>query len=785
MALAEKLIGVGETLHHGHVRPHPPESNSHNNGKEVVDFSSPEWIIRIDHDPENPGHGEVIGSLANGYMGWRASLGEHATTYINGLYEQAPSLPNEGIENPSTIPDLVNMPNFRHIIFRTGDEEVVIDTTKHPTIRELNMREGTLTYNIALKKSDGQEVGLRIRELPSHTQPHLAAFEAQITGETPEEVTLIMGIDEEVTNRGTKYLEKEVEDELDESTTVYVARTIGQRNHRIAIASREEVQFDAKPKETYRFERIVAVHSSLETEDPLSASQEAIARQTSFAELLEANTSWFTERWRHADIVIEGDERAQQAARHGIFKLIQLAPKLEGRASIAAKGLDNLPKDGYFGHVFWDTEMFMLPFYIHTDPDAARALLMYRYNGLDAAREKARELGYKGALFPWESADTGHEAAPRWVRGQDGKLIPIYTGEKEYHINAAVAYGAWQHFLANNDVEFMRSAGAELIVETARFWVSKAKQDSGENPQYYVLNRVIGPDEYHEKGPDGEVGVNNNAYTNRMAQWNIRTAIRAWELFAKHDPTLAQRLGLTSELIKEWTDVADKLRIPFDERTKRYEQFKDYFGLAHTDLSLPQYKGKTTMDVVHKAEGKEPWQQDTNKQADVLLASYLLGEEDPEAERENYYYYSRRTSHGSSLSDPIHAIMAMRVGDMEGVEGHLENALYVDLGNKQRNNSVGSHIAAIGGLDQALRLGLAGVWLHEDELEFNPAKLPWQWESISSQIRFKGHIVKVAMDREYLYLLSDDAIPVRVWGQSVELTPGDVKQISLLHSFRE
>ncbi|TSC87895.1 MAG: kojibiose phosphorylase [Microgenomates group bacterium Gr01-1014_7] len=758
MALAEKLIGVEEN-------------------------SASEWIIRIGHDPENPGHGEVICSLANGYMGWRASFGKHAATYINGLYEQEPSLPDEGIENPSTIPDFVNIPNFQDFTLRTGDEEVTVDTTKYPTIRELNMRDGTLTYNVTLN-SDGQEVGLRIRELPSHTQPHLAAFEAEIIAERPQEVTLVLGIQSDVTNKETRYLEEESKGVLNHSTIYHLARTNGDRNHQIAIVSsyNEVLQSPASPTRR-RYSGVVAIHSSHESNNPLAKSQEAIVstRKLSFAKLLETNVSWFTERWEHADIVIEGDEHAQQAVRHSIFKLIQLTPQeeTEGITSIAAKGLDNLPKDGYFGHVFWDTEIFMLPFYIHTNPDAARALLMYRYNRLDAAREKARELGYEGALIPWESADTGHEATPRWVRGQDGKLIPIYTGEKEYHISAAVAYGTWQHFLANNDVEFMRQAGLEMIVETARFWVSKAKQDSGENPQYYVLNRVIGPDEYHEKDPDGEVGVNNNAYTNRMAKWNIQKAIRVWELFAKDDPAVAPWLGLTSETIEEWRDVADKLYLPFDKRTKLYEQFEGYFGLAHTDLNLPQYKGKPTMDVVHKEEGKEPWQQDTDKQADVLLASYLLGEEDPAAERENYYYYSRRTSHGSSLSDPIHAIMAMRVGDMEGVEGHLENTLYVDLRDKKKNNSVGSHIAAIGGLDQALRLGLPGVRLHEDVLEFNPANLPWKWESISSQIRFKGHIVKVAMDRKYLYLLSDDAIPVRVWGQAVELTPGDVRQISL------
>lgn len=744
--------------------------------EKLKEHSASEWIIRIGYDPQNPSYGEVIGSLTNGYMGWRASLGKRATTYITGLYEQGASLPNEGVENPSITPDLVNIPDFRSSVLRIGDREFAIDTARHTNTRVLNMREGTLTYNMVLQNGDEGPISLRIREFPSHTIPHLAAFEVEVRPKSFEEVMLTMGIDGEVTNRGTRYLEEETKGKFDNLTAYYVASTNGSRNHRIGIAS--SVQ-----KEAYRFERVVAVYSSLESEDPLSASQEVLASHPSFRELLEANASWLNERWKLADIVIEGDENAQQAARYSIFKLIQLTPEEEGNASIAAKGLDNLPKEGYSGHVFWDTEMFMLPFYIHTDPDAARALLMYRYNRLYTAREKAREQGYEGTLFPWESADTGQEAAPRWVRGQNGKLVPIYTGEKEYHISAAIAYGTWQYFLASSDVEFMRSAGAEMIIETARFWVSKAKKDSGENPQYYVLNRVIGPDEYHEKSPDGEVGVNNNVYTNRMAQWNIQTAIRAWELFAKNDPVLAERLGLTREIVEEWRDVADKMYFPFNKETKRYEQFDGYFGLAHTDLNLRQYRGKTTMDIVHIEEGKKPWQQDTNKQADVLLASYLLGEEDPEAERENYYYYSKRTSHGSSLSDPIHAIMAMRVGDVEEVEGRLYTALYVDLRDKKNNNSVGSHIAAIGGLDQVLRLGLPGIRLHEDVLEFNPANLPWQWESISSQIRFKGHIVKVTMDRKYLYLLSEDTIPVRVRGQSVQLTPGDVKQISL--SFRE
>ncbi len=248
----------------------------------------------------------------------------------------------------------------------------------------------------------------------------------------------------------------------------------------------------------------------------------ARAETLGFDELLARHSAAWRERWRDADLVVEGDDEAQRALRFSIFHLVSTGHPTNERVSIGARGLGGM---SYFLHVFWDTEIFVLPFFIYSHPQTARTLLAYRYRNLDGARAKARLMGHRGALYPWESADKGVETTPPYGFGPDGDMIPILSGLMEHHISADVAWAVWEYWKGTADDEFMATMGVEIMLETARFWVSRTSRDADGRRHIRV---VVGPDEYHE-------GVDDNAYTNVLARWNMRRAAEALKWLETED----------------------------------------------------------------------------------------------------------------------------------------------------------------------------------------------------------------------------------------------------------
>ena len=274
------------------------------------------------------------------------------------------------------------------------------------------------------------------------------------------------------------------------------------------------------------FERTVAVaRSDTDGLNPGSGARDKldVARHLGWRGVLAEHEAAWASRWQCSDVEVEGDTAAQQALRFAIYHLNSAANPADERVSIGARALTG---DDYHGHVFWDTEIFLLPFYILTWPEAARALLMYRFRTLDAARAKSARMGWRGALYAWESADTGAETTPERVIGPDRQVIDILCGRQEQHISADVAYAVWQYWQATGDEEFLRDAGAEILLETGRFWASRAQLEAD---GYRHIRGVIGPDEYHEH-------VDDNAYTNVMARWNIRRALDVAALLRERWP---------------------------------------------------------------------------------------------------------------------------------------------------------------------------------------------------------------------------------------------------------
>ena len=414
--------------------------------------------------------------------------------------------------------------------------------------------------------------------------------------------------------------------------------------------------------------------------------------------------------------------------------------------------------------MFWDTEIFLLPFYILTWPAAARALLMYRFHTLPGARAKAARMGWRGALYAWESADTGAESTPEQVVGPDRQIIDVLSGRLEQHISADVAYAVWQYWRATGDDAFLLDAGAEILLETGRFWSSRAQLEADGRRH---IRDVIGPDEYHEH-------VDDNAFTNVMARWNIRRALDVAAVLRERWPErwagLSSSLALTETELEQWRNAGETIETGLDPKTGLFEQFSGYFALE--DIDLADYAGRSVpMDVVL---GRERTQRSkVIKQADVVALLALLPEEFATgAGAENFHFYAPRCGHGSSLSRSMHAISAARLGYSEQALGFFRQTAAIDLADTHVAIAGGVHIAALGGIWLTTVFGFAGLSLRGDALALDP-KLPASWRSLAFSVQWRGRSVKVRIENPSLRLEvtleAGDQMTLLVCGEPHEL----------------
>lgn len=519
------------------------------------------------------------------------------------------------------------------------------------------------------------------------------------------------------------------------------------------------------------FNRLVSVARADKGEpDPTARAAHALGRNTALgwrAVLAAHEEAWKT-RWLEANVVIEGDDEVQQAVRFAVYHLTSAANPEDDRVSIGARALTG---DAYLGHVFWDTEIYLLPFYTAVWPEAARALLMYRFHMLPGARAKAKHFGYNGALFAWESADTGTETTPESVLAPDGTVVEILTGRMEHHISADVAYAVWQYWNATGDDDFFVSAGAEILLDTARFWASRAELEADGKRH---IRHVIGPDEYHDD-------VDDNIFTNAMARWNIRRALEAMDVLRTrwpgHAERLQQKLGLTEEEFADWRDAEARIAINLDPATGLYEQFTGFHALEYLDLAA--YANRTVpIDVVIGREATR--QSQVVKQADVVALIALLPEEFPgDMAETNFRHYEARCAHGSSLSAGMHALVAARLGHPEMALGYRRENEATDL-DLDPSSAGGMRIAGLGSLWQAVVLGFAGLNLMGDILSIDP-KIPSQWNSLSFRVHWRGRSVAIRIAHETVEatLLEGDEMEMRIASATQKLTAGATQRVTI------
>ncbi len=496
----------------------------------------------------------------------------------------------------------------------------------------------------------------------------------------------------------------------------------------------------------------VACHAVDPVHPPDTASAEAsLAAATSAggrALLAEQRRAW-QRRWAAADVAVPADPRTTLAARFAIFHVLSSAART-GEAAVGARGLTG---PAYAGHVFWDTEAFVLPVLAAVDAAGARAVLEYRIRRLGAARRAAAACGRAGARFPWESASTGADVTPRWGLDQRGVVVPIHTGEREEHVTADVAWAAWHYAAWQGSWDFLHGRGRPLLVETARYWASRVAWDASGRAH---VDGVIGPDEYHEH-------VDDNAFTNLMARANLR---RAADLVERTGPSPSE-----ADEAEAWRRTADALVDGLDPATGRYEQFAGFDRLEHLPvaaLGTPPLAADLVLDPDRLAATT------ILKQADVLMAHLLVPEETaPGSLAANLDHYLPFTAHGSSLSPAVHATLLARAGRSDEALELLDVATAIDLHDLTQTTGGGLHLANLAGVWRVLVQGFAGVAVRSPDdraLTVEP-RLPARWPELRVSVRWHGRTVHLRCRHDGAHVACDRPVDVDVHGTRAHVEP--------------
>ena len=711
-----------------------------------------DWILTETYfDSEQLNYKETVFTIGNGYLGTRGSFeegypGAIAATLINGVYDDI----------PINYTELVNCPDWLPLYIIIDEEEFRLDKGEIFCYeRKLDLKRGVLSRRVIWRSPNGKTIELESERFASQANQHILGLRIQLTP-----------IDFEGTIRIRASIDGNPEDNdgfnpwliLDqgysENSSWLHVRT---RSSRIQLAMAQKLkisgikatyrdisvpgfstvqgEFYGIPGETITIEKFVTVFTSREVEVPIEAACNKLQPLSSYDYLLYKHEQAWNKIWYYSDIAIEGSSQAQLVLRYNLFQLLISAPSHDDRVSIPAKTLSGF---GYRGHIFWDTEFFLLPFFTFTQPDIARNLLTYRYHTLEGARRKAKYYGYRGAMYAWESAATGDEVTPRWASSKNlyEEDIRILCRDIEIHISADISVAAWLYWQVTNDHKWMHDCGAEIILDTALFWSSRVFLDV--KRECYEIRDVIGPDEYHEN-------VNNNAFTNRMVQWHLEKALHVYDWLKENFPEkaleLEEKLQVTEKRRKRWRDIAENILIPYNPETGLIEQFEGFFQLQ--DINLADYEPRT--DSMFDILGlKEINKRQILKQPDVLMLLYLMqrtAETDygKEVLRKNWDYYAPRTdiTYGSSLGPAIHGLVAASLGETGQAYEFFRLAALVDLENTRGNAASGIHAASCGSIWQAVIFGVAGIQFTKDGPVAKP-NLPPTWKRLQFKLYWRG-----------------------------------------------
>ncbi len=726
------------------------------------------------YDPQQQPCWESLLTMCNGNFGLRGSLelqspGQKPGLYIAGLYDkpdkdQRKNAFGLNILNKSLTPALAVCPLFYkiRIIFDNIDFDFfsckVIDFNQ-----TLDMLKGLRFHRYILENKNGLQVEVNTLLCAHKKDLHLAVQMADIKPLNFSGKGVVQFIDHQQTRPEhldrirdyvcqTDLLENRDLDQcsfmhsrvLETGYDIFLASSVKGPGQKSILPSAESIvqSFEVSFKEgsLLQFCKYVSVFTTL---DKIKDGKECINHlrenlKSEPLQLLDGHFDYWQKRWDIAKVCINGDQDVNLGLRWCQFHLTQLGNEQNPNVSIPATGLHG---PGYFGHIFWDTEIYMLPFFLITNPIVARNLLMYRYNRLDAARTNAKQAGLDGAKFPWVSTDTGLDVTPPdWE-----------SSGREIHINGAVAYAFHNYRKWTDDEDFYRQYGIEVIAETAKFWASRSEK--GSDGKYHLLN-IVGPDEYN-------VHANDNYYTNHLAVWNMRQAIKDMQSLQQKDPAkydeLKEKINWSKQVVEKIKTVADSMYFPPIENNV-CEQFEGFFKLPDLpELKRDQY-GRPLSDRGHKYDGSSQM----SKQPDVVMMHYLFGDDFPlEVQKACFEYYDKRCVQGSSLSPSVSCIVGLDLDMPQRSYNYFRLSALLNLHNLHTDKTLshGIHVACAGGTCKAAILGYGGVSIKNGILHIEPV-LPAQWSSFSYSFLYCQRKISVTVQ--------DNLLEITLTGQDIE-----------------
>lgn len=677
-------------------------------------------------DPAREHQMETLFAIGNGYLGVRGALdtpppGAQSDLFIAGIYDRKRAdLPYSEVEflasdrGDDPYAELVPLP-FPFLLTASLDGQPLdfSGTRGHQLRRTLDLRRGLLQIDARFETVDGRHTSIHSRRCASWADPHLLMQEASAVAENHfADVVLSASLgraDVALRHPHVACIEHATDGDVEIARYTTLASSF-----EVCLASRSW-------REGGALRRLASVFTSRDGDAPRAAALAHLREQGQrFDALLAEHEAAAARFWDRADIRVPGRPAVEQALRFGSYHL-RLPAADDPRVSIGARALTGR---AYEGHVFWDTEIFMLPFHLHTDPARARNLLMFRHATLDGARRRALASGQRGACYAWESNIAGDDVTPTAiVLKSSGKRIPVFTGRQQIHVTADVAYAVWRYWEATQDEDFIAGPGAQILFETARFWSSRVER--GAQGRLHIRT-VVGPDEYHHD-------VDDNAYTNWMARFNLERAA-----------ALAQRLGRCEAEAQEWQGVAAELHCPAPGADGVIEQFDGFFALEDHPLQPGE---RLKAPVARLFDWEQINRMKVVKQADVLMLPLLFPDAfSDEVVEANYRYYEPLTDHGSSLSPGVHAAIAARLGLVDQAQRYWQESLWLDLSNAMDNSALGIHAAAMGATWQALVFGWLGVRFGEAGPIVDPRaaqRLPWRSVALELAWRGRSHPVEV------------------------------------------
>lgn len=799
-----------------------------------------EWALVYDsYNPAQEKLREALCTLGNGYFATRGAAPESMSdavhypgSYLAGGYNR---LTSEVVGHEIENEDLVNLPNWLPLSFRiNGGDWFVLEEVQILDYRQsLDIHRGVLERSVRFADKRQRISRLSQRRLVHMGLPHIAALSTTLVAENwSGSLEIRSALDGRVVNDGVaryrglrnRHLESQLVEEYD-AETIFIKMRISQSRQEIALAARTRIycneihsecqhdchrepdyiaqhfRLDVAEGDTVRIEKTVALYTSRDSaisECGLDAIT-ALHGAGPFEELLSTHCEQWSQLWKRFDIGIK-EQNGEQGEHHSLILRLHILHMLQ-TASPNTMDLDvGVPARGwhgeaYRGHIFWD-ELFIFPLLNLRLPEITRALLMYRYRRLNAARMNADAANYRGAMYPWQSGSNGREESQRLhYNPKSGRWIPDHT-HLQRHVNSAIAFNIWQYYEVSGDMEFISFYGAEMFLEIARFWgnIAHFSEEHGR----YEIHGVTGPDEFQTGYPGSdEPGLNNHSYTNIMAVWVLCRALELLKLLSEERrEELCRMLDLGEAEIARWDDISRRMRVVLHD-DGIISQFEGYEQLEELDWDAyrEKYGDIHRLDRILEAEGDSPNRYKASKQADVLMLFYLFSSEELgdlfarlgyrfeyETIPRNIEYYAKRTSHGSTLSRVVQSWVEIR-SDRAGSWQLFKEALESDIADTQRGTTPeGIHLGAMAGTVDLLQRGYTGIVTRGDVLWLNPC-LPENLYCLSMCIRYRGHSLDLDMRQEQLqvHARASNATPIKLGIKDgvFELKAGESRKFTL------